>query len=75
MDPRAVDSDSRRRLRLLMENLDFDGPLVVLGHNGNREGARLLAEELRGVYTEWNPQLGVLFQRLIQGLLAKEDRP
>ena len=71
--------EGRYRLRTLLETVAIGAPVMVLGSSEDPEGGRLLAAELKATtYVEWNPQQGVFFRRLLQGLIQhhwREDSP
>jgi len=70
VDARTEGMEGRYRLRTLLEAVPVPAPVVVLGSAEDPEGGRLLAAELKAAtYLEWNPQQGVFFRRLLQGLI------
>lgn len=74
LDPGPLDSEGRRRIRTLVDSLDFQGPLMVLDHSGESDLLRAFALELKAVHLAWNPAQGRFFQRLAQGLIRKHSQ-
>jgi hypothetical protein len=79
VDARTEGMEGRYRLRTLLETVAIGAPVMVLGSSEDPQGGRLLAAEVKATsYVEWNPQQGVFFRRLLQGLIQhhwREDPP
>ena len=70
IDASGLGMEGRYRIKMILETLPVNAPIVVLGNVGAPESGRLLATELKATtYLDWNPQQGVFFQRLVQGLI------
>lgn len=74
LDPGPLDSEGRRRIRTLLDALDFQGPLMILDRGPEADTLRAFALELKAVHLEWNPAQGVFFRRLAQGLIRRHTQ-
>lgn len=73
LDPGPLDSENRRRIRTLLDALEFLGPLVILDRQEDAVELRTFALELKAVHVAWNPAQGLFFRRLAQGLIRRHE--
>lgn len=71
-----VDTETRRRMRQMVEALALPCPLVIVGRGQDPEAGRTFANELKAaLYFDWTPDKAVFAQRLVQGFLRRMAGP
>jgi hypothetical protein len=70
IDISGASAEDRHRIRTLVESVDLNAPMVILGDGRESEAGRRLAQEMKAAtYLDWNAQQEVFFRRLIRGLI------